>query len=411
MSGAVRNGVLALTTAMLRGVLRLLGPVFPQSRSVVVAVFPQAEGNGVEVARALLRRYDGEVVWLQEGPLPQEVAALVPGGLVVVPKAGLRGLLAYLRAEAVFFTHGLYGSPPPCRRKPVVNIWHGDGPKDIRPARGVGARIASTYLVGSSRLFSAFQADALDVPRDRLLLTGNPRTDQLWAPVPPSALARLGITGDFVVWMPTFRQARAVGAVRTRGGRDDRAGDGCADDLGPLLSALGERRIQLVVKPHPMDADRRTGAGIVTVTDDDLVRAGVSLYGLLGSSSGLVTDYSSVWVDYLLLDRPIAFLVPDRDRYDRELFPSDVLDWAPGEVVVDGAVIPFRDFVADLDAGGALGAAGRAEVVERIGLNRSRHAADGLLDELSRRAVISVRPAVDGPSERSGESTSPLGLR
>ena len=40
---------------------------------------------------------------------------------------------AYLRAEAVFFTHGLYGSPRPSPRKPIVNLWHGDGPKDIRP--------------------------------------------------------------------------------------------------------------------------------------------------------------------------------------------------------------------------------------------------------------------------------------
>ena len=108
------------------------------------------------------------------------------------------------------------------------------------------------------------------------------------------------------------------------------------EELGPLLCALRNRRIQLVVKPHPMDADRRRGQGIVTVTDEDLLRAGVTLYGLLGQSRGLVTDYSSVWVDYLLVDRPMAFLVPDRDRYDRRLLPSDVLDWVPGEVV-DGA--------------------------------------------------------------------------
>ncbi len=409
MTRVVRNGILALTTAALRGLLRLLSPVFPQSRSMVVSAFPQTEGNGVEVARALLRRYDGKVVWLHEGPLPQEVVALVRDGLVVVAKAGPRGLLAYLRAEAVFFTHGLYGSPP-CRRKPVVNVWHGDGPKDIRPARAVGARIASTYFVGSSRTFSAFQADALGVPPERLLLTGNPRTDQLWAPAQTSALARLGIVGDFVVWMPTFRHARAVGAVRTRAGRDGRAGDGCADDLAPLLSELNARRIQLVVKPHPMDADRRRGSGTVTVTDEDLARAGVTLYGLLGKSRALVTDYSSVWVDYLLLDRPIAFLVPDRDRYDRELFPSDVLDWVPGEVV-DGAASPFAEFVADLDAAGALGAEKRAEVIERIGLNRTRRAADELLDELSRRGVVSLRPAGGVASERSGDSTSARGLR
>jgi hypothetical protein len=404
----LRNAFLDLATAVMRGVLGLLSPVFPQSRSVVVSVFPANEGNGVEVARALVRRYDGKVVWLEDGRLPSEVAALVPDGLAVVPKASLRGLLAYLRAEAVFFTHGLYGSPRPSRRKPVVNIWHGDGPKDIRPGRDVGGRISSTYLVGSSRLFSAFKAEALDVPPERLLLTGNPRTDQLWEPPSPDALARLGISGDFVVWMPTFRQARAVGAVRTRAGGVP--GDAGADELGPLVSALADRQIQLVVKPHPMDADRRRVEGVVSVSDEDLVRAGVPLYGLLGQARGLVTDYSSVWVDFLLLDRPVAFLVTDRDRYDRRLLPADVLDWVPGEVV-RGAQPTFGDFLADLDAGGALGAERRARVTERIGLNRTRAAADGLLDELAARGVLGLRSGAGGPDSWTGESTSLLGRR
>jgi hypothetical protein len=396
VSDRLRNLALAASAAAMRAVIRLLTPVFPRSRSVVVSVFPATEGNGLEAARALVRRYPGEVVWLREGDLPADVAALADGGMTVVPKASVRGLLAYLRAEAVLFTHGLYGSPRPSPRKPVVNLWHGDGPKDIRPAKGVGEPIASTYLVGSTRLFSTFQASALGVPADRVLLTGNPRTDQLWAPVDPVGLAALGITADFVVWMPTFRRARAVGAVRRTAGPPSAVAG--LDHLRPLLHGLAARGLQLVVKPHPMDADRRQGDGVVTVAEEDLVRAGVSLYGLLGRSRGLVTDYSSVWVDYLLLDRPMAFLVPDRDSYDRALFPSDVLDWAPGEVV--GRSSPaFGAFLADLDAGGRYGADCRAEAASRIGLNPTRTAADDLVTALVERGVL------------TGDSTSLRGRR
>jgi hypothetical protein len=395
MRALLRNAVLATVTALLRTMLRLLVPVFPQTRSVVVSAFPQTEGNGVEVARALLRRYDGQVVWLRDGDLPADVHALVEQGMRVVDKTSVRGLLAYLRADVVLFTHGLYGSPKPSRRKPVVNLWHGDGPKDIRPGRDVGALISSTYLVGSTRLFSDFQADALGVPRSRVLVTGNPRTDQLWRPVDRSALERLGITGDFVVWMPTFRRTRPVGAVRT-GSRDEQAGEDLTQ-LRELLDGLEQRGLQLVIKPHPMDADRRQWPGAATVTEEDLVRAGVSLYGLLGRSRGLVTDYSSVWVDYLLLDRPLAFLVADRDSYDRQLLPADVLDWAPGEVV--GQAQPFGSFLADLDANGRLGAACRADVAEHIGLNPTRRAADDLIGALESLGVLSTRvPAVLGAS-------------
>ena len=101
-------------------------------------------------------------------------------------------------------------------------------------------------------------------------------------------------------------------------------------------------------------------------------------------SSGLVTDYSSVWVDYLLVDRPMAFLVPDRDSYTRQLLPPDVLDWAPGELV--GPDEPFVEFLADLDSDGRAGAAQRAEVATKIGLNPTHTSADDLLDELAARS-------------------------
>ena len=260
------------------------------------------------------------MVWLREaGPAPAEV--LAHDGLTLVRKTSLRGLWAYLRAEVVFFTHGLYGSPKPSPRKPVVNLWHGDGPKDVRPDNGVGAQISSTWFVGSTELFTGFQAAGFGVPEDHVLLTGNPRTDQLWHDVDADRLARLGITGDFVVWMPTFRRTRAVGAMRQQSEIGDDSADGRAE-VQALLEGLRQRGLQLVIKPHPMDAEARLWDGAVTITGDDLVEAGVSLYALLGRSSGLVTDYSSVWVDYLLVDRPMAFLVPDRDSYTRQLAAS-----------------------------------------------------------------------------------------
>ncbi|MCW2807936.1 MAG: hypothetical protein JWQ93_1891 [Marmoricola sp.] len=394
----MRNLWLTVVQGLLRVGLRLLSLVFPQSRSVVVSAFPETEGNGLEVARALVRRYDGEVVWLQDGgSTPAAVHALAEDGMTVVPKASLRGLLHYLRAEAVMFTHGLYGSPRPSSRKPLVNLWHGDGPKDIRPGKEVGALIASTYVVGSTRLFSGFKGDAFGVPPERQLVTGNPRTDQLWDPADRDALTALGITGDFVVWMPTFRRTRAIGAVRASSGSPG-TGRGGREGLAPLLDGLRARGLQLVVKPHPMDADRRQQDGATTISEEDLVRAGLNLYSVLGASRGLVTDYSSVWVDYLLLDRPLAFLVPDRSSYDRQLLPADVLDWVPGEVV-DLDDRPFEVFLADLDASGRAGAALRAAAATRIGLNRTRTAADDLVTALAERGVL--RTQRDGATARA----------
>ncbi|MCW2762629.1 MAG: hypothetical protein JWR85_2830 [Marmoricola sp.] len=395
LEDAGRNLGLTAIQGLLRLSLRLLSPVFPQSRCVVVSVFPETEGNGLEVARALVRRYRGKVVWLQDGHAPHaDVLALVGDGMVLVEKSSLKALYHYLRAEAIFFTHGLYGSPKPSRRKPIVNLWHGDGPKQTRPDNDAGSLIPSTYLVGSTQLFSRFKAEAFEIAPQRVLVTGNPRTDQYWQPVDPDSLEQLGITGDFVVWMPTFRRTRAVGAVRRWSetsepdlpeGRDE-----VPEDLVALVAGLRERGVQLVIKPHPMDADRRRWEGAITVSEGDLVRTGMSLYGLLGQSSGLVTDYSSVWVDYLLLDRPLAFLVPDRESYARKLVPADTLEWLPGEVV-DHTCEPFGTFLSDLDANGSEGSSLRQAVGTRIGLNTTRSSAEDLITALEQRGVLTTR--------------------
>jgi len=41
----------------------------------------------------------------------------------------------------------------------------------------------------------------------------------------------------------------------------------------------------------------------------------IKLYELIGISDGLLSDYSSVAVDYLLLDRPLGYVLADYNIY------------------------------------------------------------------------------------------------
>ena len=50
----MRDLAVATILRVLRVTLRLLSGVVPQSHSVLVSAYPETEGNGVEVARALL---------------------------------------------------------------------------------------------------------------------------------------------------------------------------------------------------------------------------------------------------------------------------------------------------------------------------------------------------------------------
>ena len=56
---------------------------------------------------------------------------------------------------------------------------------------------------------------------------------------------------------------------------------------------------------------------------------------ILNKADALISDYSSVAVDYLLLDRPIGFAVDDLDRYSkaRGFIFDDVEEWLPGAIL------------------------------------------------------------------------------
>ncbi|MBJ7357701.1 CDP-glycerol glycerophosphotransferase family protein [Nocardioides sp.] len=380
----------------LRALVRVLRLVTPTRPHVVVTGFPDTEGNAVEVIRRLLQEPGQRVDWLT-GSLGTDQAARAlamtppPGRLRVLPKRSARGFATYLTARTTFVTHGLYLSPEPPRRKPVVNLWHGDGPKaGLRDRANLPPR--ATVIVSGARVFGERKADFLDVPPERLLVTGNPRWDQLRRPATDDELRALGLEPDrpLVLYMPTFRSSVAVGA---RAGWSDTTGTSAyssRDMLAGLVRGAESTGAQVVVKPHPLDADHYDVVGARCVTNAQLDAADVLLYRLLGRAAALVTDSSSVWTDFLVLDRPLGFALNDLEDYaggSRGLNVDNLGDLLPGPQLLTpeqcAAFVP--DAVKDVPALAEL----RARSVARIGLAPAEGSAtDRLLGELTRRGLL-----------------------
>jgi CDP-glycerol glycerophosphotransferase (TagB/SpsB family) len=163
---------------------------------------------------------------------------------------------------------------------------------------------------------SGFYRDRVFAPAFRarqFLVTGYPRNtfgegsltikDVAWRNVDRNVAARLpGWQRDgrrIVLVAPTFRENAALPAVP-------------GPDMAVTLDALcANHGVEMVFKFHPRDAAAASLHGRhlhVCAPESDL-------YPLMPLSSALVTDYSSIYMDYLLLDRPILFLVPDLSNY------------------------------------------------------------------------------------------------
>lgn len=378
-----------------RAIMRAAMTATPRLPYLVISGFPVSEGNAVEMVRVSASRYPGRVFWLVSDIVEARQVLTAcdadPNGRVeILSHRSLRAMWRFVTAEVSMFTHGLYGNPTPVPGKTMVNLWHGGGFKGAIMADVRGRpTIRSHYLVASSRQFGILRAQECALPPSGLLFTGNPRIDQFSRSGAP--IDRIGLSPErpFVVWMPTFRKNKGRGLTESWTDLQHNVTVDLATGIGAGVAVLTqELGIDIVVKPHPQDAESRAIVGAVVVTNEDLSAAGIQLYELLGASSGLLTDYSSVWVDYLALDRPIGFFVPDEAEYSngRGFSPSDALDWLPGNRV--STVDDFRDFGRDVLARGVGSAARRSEVRGHIGHVALPQAAQGVLEALSAAGVF-----------------------
>lgn len=123
-----------------------------------------------------------------------------------------------------------------------------------------------------------------------------------------------------------------------------------ADELKRLDEYLGSKDILLIIKPHPLQDlsyIHRAGAeNIRFITDRMLEEAGIQLYELLENCGVLLTDYSSIFYDYLLLDRPIGFMIGDMEEYQRGFLIANPLEEMTGPKIHDlPELIAFLDGV------------------------------------------------------------------
>lgn len=362
--------------------LSCLQRVVPKGDIITIHGTPVTEGNAVEMMSALSRRYRGKLYWLTDGEPNEWTFMRSRTPVTFVKKNTFRGVFLYLRSEIVFFTHGLFGAVKPSTRQTFVNLWHGDGIKR-KPTMeaSIHSPIPATFVSGGTACLTARKATDFKMPEDATLVFGNPRVVQFRDPLPPAFLSAIGLNGcPYIVWMPTFRKSALTGV----GYEDDRV----RVLMAKVIDAARHQGYRVVVKAHRQDVESRNVPGAISVSDAMLLDHGASLYSLLGGSAALVTDYSSVWTDYLLLDRPIGFLIPDAETYSRTrgLYPQDVLEWIPGPRLESDSDI--SSFIHALTATEDASRDQRTRAKAKLGVVSFDFPADEILSELDARGCF-----------------------
>lgn len=101
-------------------------------------------------------------------------------------------------------------------------------------------------------------------------------------------------------------------------------------DISRFDKIFKKYQISLFIKFHPWIKDTKVPSDITNVT---IIRADSDAYPLLRYADLLITDYSSIYFDFLLLDKPILFFPYDLEAYkkDERALLLDYDEFTPGE--------------------------------------------------------------------------------
>lgn len=225
----------------------------------------------------------------------------------------IRGVQVYLKSEHVFYS---FGKIPirPAKNQITVQMWHGTSFKGFSKNQmktNSYKNMFFTYVYASSEYFRPIVARKFAVPEENIVICGHPRTDTFYKSTPPY---NLGAYRKFIFWMPTFRKSTELGMEE---GKTNSLIPLVEDDKLSLLDQyLSAHNVLIIVKLHP-----EQDAGIMNIGQLQNLRLmthsqfSFDLYELIRQSDALITDYSSVFYDYLLLDRPIGFTEDDIEEY------------------------------------------------------------------------------------------------
>jgi len=204
----------------------------------------------------------------------------------------------------------------------------------------------------TSRNYADLAAEQEGIAKEKLIICGSPRLDFLYRE--KNVLRTLNQwepDKKYILWLPTLRQSKTV----ERNDVKQTAPFGIPlikseEEFELLDERLEEAGVKLIIKPHPhqdlsvykIDSCKN----IIYLPQERLDQYDFAIHSLMRETDALISDYSSVAFDYMLLDRPIAYTVDDMEDYLIGFSVDNPFDYMPGEKMYTcGDMLHFIDEV------------------------------------------------------------------
>lgn len=360
---------------VLRFIFRIINSLIPKNKKLIIfESIPDFSDNVFSIFSYIQNnqkfRDEYFLVWLINDE--KFLKKLKQKDIVAYQKFSLKGLYHLLRSRYIFVTHNSFITLK-TRNQILINLWHGMPLKrmlfanpsvssqslsKLKKTIGNVDIFIATSAIMENIIASCFYAD----PR-KIHLTGQPRNDRLFNVKSQKNLSRLlnidlSNYEKIVIFCPTFRQSKY-----NIDGMPKNNVDGILQknnifnfddyDKSIFLEYLKTNKILFLLKLHPFEEqyyvskfkNQEHASNIFLITKKMLQEQLIDFYDILNAVDILITDYSSIYFDFLLTNKPIIFSTTDLEEYSKTrgfiLEPYDF--WTPGPKVNN-----FKNFLNEL---------------------------------------------------------------
>lgn len=280
-----------------------------------------------------------DAIWITGNPHVRDTIRAAGGKAFL--RWSLEGFVACLTGRYWFFSAYVADINYYCScNATLVNLWHGIPLKKIEfdiecgpladrfqrssfiERRAIWPSIfrrPDYVLSTSARVSQESFTSAFRIEPQQCLNVGYPRTDGFfkssrerlnsitrWDPPATRALIdKISRYSRCLIYMPTWRDANP-NFIASSGW-----------DFPTLNEALKQQNMLLMLKLH-VATPQRVLQQAANLSNIHLMQSTEDAYSVLPLTSGLITDYSSILFDYLLLDKPIYYYPFDRKEYESD---------------------------------------------------------------------------------------------
>lgn len=318
--------------------------------NVTFCSFPDFSGNAKALFNYMQDRYKNKMnyTWIVTDE----------NSIDVIKKMGAEAYLSgslecsnYLPKTDVFFTThaNLAGCKAVAPHAIYIELWHGIGPKPVgyltKNMRDVDMqwygdiKYIIDYMIVPSAFWKIVFASTFDINVNQIKDLGLPLLDEIKYSNGKNSLGKIlpDVNIDkyskIIFYMPTFRKGcgreLSVNYFQNTLFNFDNYDDSC------LLKYLENNNYLLIVKRHPSDELNYKcidSEYIKVINNDKLSDLGMDVNAILNACDLLITDYSSVGIEYAFLDRPVIYVSTDlKEYYDERGIILDNYDfWTDG---------------------------------------------------------------------------------